>query len=362
MPLPCALTAEQQSALDALRRDDAALLPALVVREHREAVLLLLPDGEERFARPSGRLRHGAAAPADLPAVGDRVAAEVPPGGGEAVVRAVLPRRTALLRKRPDRSVAAQVLAANVDTVLLTASLQREFSPRRVERALALAWDGGADPVVLLTKADLHPDPAGAARAAAAACPGAPVVAVSAVSGAGLGALDPWLRPGSTVALLGPSGEGKSTLANRLLGADLQETGEVREEDRRGRHTTVDRHLLVLPGGALLVDTPGLREIALFDAGEGIAAAFAEIEEAAADCRFRDCRHAGEPGCAVEAAVAGGRIDPARLESWRRLLREESFLARKAGIRALWEAKRERRAHGRMVEDALEWKRRLRGG
>ena len=362
MSIDLRLTDEQSRRLDDCRLSDPALLPGLVVREHREAHLLLLPDGSERLSRPGGRLRHEAAAPADLPAVGDRVAAVVPAGGGDAVVRAVLPRRTALLRKRPDRSVAAQVLAANVDTVLLTASLARPFSARRLERALALAWDGGADPVVLLTKSALHPHPEGAAREAAVACPGAPAVAVSAVTGAGIDALAPWLLPGRTVVLLGPSGEGKSTLANRLLGADLLETGGVRAVDGRGRHTTVDRHLVELPGGAFLVDTPGLREIALFDAAEGIASAFADIEEAALRCRFRDCGHDGEPGCAVEGAVAAGTLDGGRLESWRRLRREEAFLERKAGIAALWEAKRRRRAHGRMVEDALEWKRRLRGG
>ena len=205
MSIDLRLTDEQSRRLDDCRLSDPALLPGLVVREHREAHLLLLPDGSERLSRPGGRLRHEAAAPADLPAVGALVAAEVPAGGGDAVVRAVLPRRTALLRKRPDRSVAAQVLAANVDTVLLTASLARPFSARRLERALALAWDGGADPVVLLTKSDLHPDPEGAAREAAVACPGAPAVAVSAVTALRTYERLGLVSPGRTVGVVGPS-------------------------------------------------------------------------------------------------------------------------------------------------------------
>ncbi|HEU4395977.1 MAG TPA: GTPase RsgA, partial [Planctomycetota bacterium] len=233
------------AAFEPLRLADPSLVPARVASDHRESLRVLLASGEERIAAPSGRLRH-TAAPGGLPVAGDWVALEVPPGGGAAVVHAVLPRRTVLSRREAgEGAVGAQLLAAQVDTVFVAAPLDREVRPRLLERALALAWEGGADPVVLLTKSDLDPDPAGRAAAAEAACPGARVLAVSASTGAGVEALGEWLLPGRTVVLLGPSGAGKSTLANRLLGADLLEIGEVRAEDQRGRHTTVARRLVV---------------------------------------------------------------------------------------------------------------------
>lgn len=346
------------AAFEPHRRADPTLRPARVSQEHRESWRVLLAPGEERLAVPAGRLRHEGA----LPAVGDFVSVAAPPGDGSAVIRALLPRRTALVRKQPERSIAAQVLAANVDTVFVAIPLDRGLHPGLVDRALALAWDGGADPVVVLMKSDLVPDPEAAARAAATACPAAPIVAVSAATGAGIDALAPWLVAGRTVALLGPSGAGKSTLVNRLLGTEAMETGEVRDLDQRGRHTTVHRHLLPVPGGAVLVDTPGLREVALFGAEEGIGAAFADIEEIAARCRFTDCRHGTEPRCAVRAAVGDGTLDPARLESWRKLLREEAHLARKLGVEPAWQAKHQRRAWGRMVKDALARKQGLRDG
>jgi ribosome biogenesis GTPase len=249
-----------------------------------------------------------------------------------------------------------------VDTVFVAVPLDRGLRPGLVDRALALAWDGGADPVVVLTKADLSDDPAGEAARAATVCPAAPVVAVSATAGLGIGSLAPWLAPGRTVALLGPSGAGKSTLVNRLLAREAMATGEVRDSDARGRHTTVHRHLHVVPGCAVLVDTPGLREIALFGAEEGLGAAFADLEALAAGCRFRDCSHGKEPGCAVLAAVAEGTLDGVRLESWRKLRREEAHLERKLGLEAPWAAKRQRRARGRSVRAALDRKRGLREG
>jgi ribosome biogenesis GTPase len=347
-------------AFEPLRRTDASLVPALVSEEHRDSLRVLLAPGEERLARVGGRLRHGAASPVDLPAVGDWVAVEAPPGDGPALVHAVLPRRTVLVRKAPDRSVAAQVLAANVDTVLVTMPLDREFRAGLADRALALAWDGGAEPVLVLTKADLCENAAATALRVETLCPAARVVTVSAAAEGGVAALAPWLGPGRTAALLGPSGAGKSTLANRLCGGPVMETGEVRGWDGRGRHTTVHRQLLPLRGGGALVDTPGLREVALFEAEEGIGTAFADIAALAAACRFRDCRHASEPGCAVLAAADSGVLDPGHLESWRKVLREQAHLERKLGVQAAWAAKRQRRAWGRMVRDAVDRKRRLR--
>ncbi len=359
---PLGWSPHHAASFETHRRADPSLRPARVSQEHRESLRILLSPTEERLARPGGRLRHEAASASDLPAVGDWVAVEVPPGDSPAVVRAVLPRRTVLLRKEPDRSVAAQVLAANVDAVFVTVPLDRGLRPGLVDRALALAWDGGADPVVVLTKADLVPDPAAEVRRAVTACPAAPVVAVSAATGAGVQFLAPWLSPGRTVALLGPSGAGKSTLVNRLLGDAAMQTGEVRDWDGRGRHTTVHRHLLPIPGGAVLVDTPGLREVALFGAEEGIETTFADIVVLSAQCRFSDCRHDTEPSCAVRSAAETGALDPARLASWRKLQREEAHLQRKLGIEAVWLAKHRRRSWGRMVRAALDRKQGLRDG
>ena len=312
---------------------DQGLVPARVAREDRGRYLLL--DGRrERPAVVSGRLRHASAARAALPAVGDWVAARVG-GAGAAQIAAVLPRTSAFTRKAAGGTTEEQVIAANVDTVFLVSGLDHDFNPRRIERYLAAAWESGATPVVLLNKADLAAGLLELRLAeAGAAAPGVPVLAVSALRGEGLDALAPWLAPGRTVALLGSSGAGKSTLVNALLGEARQATGPVRADDSRGRHVTTRRELVPLPGGALLLDTPGLRELQLWGDDEGLAGAFPDLEALAADCRFRDCAHADEPGCAVRAAVEEGRIDAGRLESWHKLRRELRHLAARRDARA----------------------------
>jgi ribosome biogenesis GTPase len=280
----------------------------------------------ETLAEVSGRLRHRAAGPHDFPAVGDWVLLLVRPEEGWATIQGILPRRSRFSRKVPGSATEEQVVAANVDSVFLVAGLDGDFSPRRLERALVLAWESGARPVVVLNKADLG---AGEERRreAAAAAPGVPIHVVSARSGEGLGALDTYLVPGQTVALLGSSGVGKSTLVNRLLGGGLQPTAEVRVGDDRGRHTTAFRELLVLPGGGMIVDTPGLREIQLWGGEEGLGQAFPDVGDLAAACRFRDCRHEGEPGCAVLEALAEGRLAAERLASYRKLAAEQRQFA-----------------------------------
>jgi ribosome biogenesis GTPase len=302
--------------------------PARVAAVHRDALVVWTADGEQT-AEVSGRLRHLAADEADLPAVGDWVAVRLPAGDGRAIVRDILPRRTRIARKVAGTTTAEQVVAANVDVVAIVAGLDHDYNPRRLERALLLAWDGGAQPLVVLNKSDLRAAAALALVVAEteAVAPGVSVIAVSAATGAGMEALGRWLAPGRTAALIGSSGAGKSTLVNRLLGADRQRTSAVRAADSRGRHTTTHRELLRLPGGALLVDTPGLRELQLWAVPDALGGTFADVESLAASCRFADCRHAGEPGCAVLAAIRSGALADERLASYRKLQRELQHLA-----------------------------------
>jgi ribosome biogenesis GTPase / thiamine phosphate phosphatase len=295
----------------------------------------------ELLAEVTGRFRHEVKRPEEFPAVGDWVAVRPRPGEDRAAIHAVLPRKSAFVRGAAGTATEAQVLAANLDTVFLVAGLDADFNPRRVERALVLAWESGASPVVLLNKADLRPDAEAVRLEVEALAPGVPVHAVSGRLGEGLVALGPYLAPGRTVALLGSSGVGKSTLVNRLLGEERQATAEVRAHDQRGRHTTTHRELVLLPGGAVLVDTPGLREVQLWATDDGLAAAFDDVARLAADCRFRDCRHQGEPGCAVVAAVEAGALGEERLASHHKLRRELDHLARKAD-RGLESAERAR--------------------
>ncbi len=300
-------------------------VPARVVAAHRSRYRIQCPDAE-RWAEPSGRLRNGSA---DWPAVGDWAAVRAGSGDGPAVIRAVLPRRTALSRRPPDGSPGIQVLAANVDFVLVMSSCNLDFSPRRLERFCALVYEGGAEPILVLSKSDLCGDATPFVEEARAVAPRAPLHLLSATTGAGCDALATRLQAGKTFALLGASGVGKSTLLNRLAGEAWLATASVRPEDDRGRHTTTHRELVRLPGGALLLDSPGVREAGVADAEEGVRHVFAEVETLASRCRFSDCRHEREPGCAVRRA-----LDPARLEAYEKLKREIAFDERK-GSKAL---------------------------
>jgi len=297
------------------------LVPARVVAGHTRFLRVLSAAGES-LAEPSGSLKHEASGRDELPTVGDWVALRPREGQDRDVIQAVLPRRTAFVRRAAGVRAVAQVLAANVDTVFLVMGLDGDFNPRRLERALVLAWESGAEPVVLLNKADVASDLEARRAEIEQVALGVPVCVVSAKHGQGLEAIAPWLLPGRTVALLGSSGVGKSTLVNRLLGHEKQRTHEVRESDQRGRHTTTHRELIELPGGALLIDTPGLRELQLWSDGSGLEAAFEDIAELATACRFTDCGHGSEPGCAVRAAVEERRLDPARLASYLKLQAE----------------------------------------
>ena len=327
--------------------ENDALVPGRVSAGHTRLHRVLTRHGE-LLAEVTGRLRHEARGPQDLPAVGDWVAVAPRLEEGRGTIHAVLPRRSAFVRRAAGPATAAQVLAANVDTVFLVAGLDGDFSPRRVERALVLAWESGASPVVLLNKADLGGDLEARRREIEAAAPGVPVHAVSALLGDGLDALASYLAPGRTVALLGSSGVGKSTLVNRLLGRERQPTAPVRAHDQTGRHTTTHRELIVLPGGAVLLDTPGLREIQLWATEDGLLAAFDDVARLAAGCRFRDCRHRDEPGCAVRAAVAAGDLSAERLESHRKLEAELRHLE----VRADVGLQREQKAKWRAIHKA----------
>jgi ribosome biogenesis GTPase / thiamine phosphate phosphatase len=297
------------------------LVPGRVVAGHTRYLRVATAEGET-LAELAGSLRHQAQSGEELPAVGDWVALRPGADPSSAVIQAVLPRRAAFVRRAAGARTVAQVLAANVDTVFLVMGLDGDFNLRRIERALVLAWDSGAAPVLLLNKADLCPDVEEKRAEVERIASSVPVCVVAAKPGEGLAALAPWLQPGRTVVLLGSSGVGKSTLVNRLLGREKQKTREVIESaDQRGRHTTTHRELIELPGGALLIDTPGLRELQLWD-GAGLEAAFDDVSTLATGCRFTDCGHGNEPGCAVRAAVADGRLDSARLDSYLKLQAE----------------------------------------
>jgi ribosome biogenesis GTPase len=295
-------------------------VPARVVAEERGQ--FLLHDGSATLAASvSGRLRYESGGdPLAFPSVGDWVVA-ASNGGGTATIHGLMPRRSAIVRRAPsDHSTGAQVLAANVDVVFIVSSLNAEMNLRRLERYLAVAWESGALPVVVLSKADLDDDVAGHLVAAAAVAPGVEVIAASAVSGEGIEAVRAHLAPGRTVAFIGSSGVGKSTLVNALAGRELLTTAGIREDDARGRHTTTRRQLVPLADG-LVIDTPGMRELGLLD-GDGLASAFDDVETTARGCRFSDCRHQSEPGCAVRAALATGNLDPDRFRAYRKLERE----------------------------------------
>ena len=320
------------------------LEPARVAVEHRGAYLLYNRRGEET-AELAGRLRHAASERGELPTVGDWVAAT---STDPALIHAVLPRRTKFSRMAAtdNGQTIEQVVAANVDTVFLTAGLDGDLNVRRLERYLSLGWESGAEPVVVLTKADLCEDVDAALLDVESVAIGVPVHAVSNLTGEGVEELGAYFAPGRTVAALGSSGVGKSSLVNALAGEELMATGDLRA-DGRGRHTTTNRQLLRLPNGGLFLDTPGMRELRLWESEEGLAQTFDDVGAAAARCRFADCSHDQEPGCGVRAALDDGSLAHDRYESWRKLQNELRWLAVKQDARLRSEARKEIRKQAR---------------
>jgi len=317
----------------------SGLMAARVTTQHRERCLVSGERGN-LLAEVSGRFRHEAPDRTAYPTVGDWVALE-PFGRRRGLIHAVLERRSAFVRKTVGGVTEAQVVAANVDAVFLVTGLDGDFNLRRIERYLTTAWDSGASPVIILNKSDLRPDIDDIVAEVETIALGTPVEAVSALDGSNLDALRRHLAPGKTAALLGSSGVGKSTLINRLLGEERLATAPVREGDSHGRHTTARRELVVLPGGALLIDTPGMRELQLWADDEGLARSFVDVETLAACCRFADCKHDGEPGCAVREAVSKGYLDAGRLENYHKQRKELRHLALKQDSRARRQAEKE---------------------
>lgn len=323
------------------------LVPGRVSLEHNHVYRVLTRDGEW-LAEAAGRIKYRAAGRHELPAVGDWVGLR-PPHSERATIRVILPRHSQFTRKAAGRDTTQQVVAANIDTVFLVTSIEEKFKARSLERYLVVAQLSGAEPVIVLNKSDLSGDAAATLLEARELAPGVAVVSVSAKTPDGLAPLHAHLRYGRTVALLGPSGVGKSSIVNRLAGTDVLSTGEVREWDRRGRHTSVHRQLVVLESGGVLIDTPGMRELQLWEPEQSVGETFADIAALAAECRFRDCRHDREPGCAVKAAAESGALDAGRYASFLKLQEEHAAFDRKQQVRSQIEAKRQSRIVERSV-------------
>jgi ribosome biogenesis GTPase len=326
----------------AARRHDPDLRPARVVRADRGVCTVLGAAGTDRASLAGAVLAAAARDLINLPCAGDWVLVRDWPDG-RSTVEAVLPRRTAVVRRTADKDSTGQVLAANCDTAAVVEPIHPAPDVARIERLLALAWESGARPLVVLTKCDLAADPAAVAAQLAEAAPGIEVLPVSARRGDGLAELRPLVASGRTLALFGPSGSGKSTLVNALAGAVVMTTEEIRRVDGKGRHTTTYRALIPIPGGGAVLDTPGVRAVGLLDAAAGLDRAFADVTELIGACRFADCGHAGEPGCAVRAALVSGDLPGRRWESWQRLRREIVLETGRRDARLAAEQRRGRR-------------------
>lgn len=319
-------------------REREYCVPGRVISQQR-GFWSVVSEARESLAEASGKLRLAAEEGADWPAVGDWVSVEHPARARAPLIHEVLPRRSKLVRKAAGKRVGQQVVAANVDTVLLVTGLDGDFNVRRIERHLAQSWESGARPVVVLNKADLCAELETCVAEIERIALGVPIVVLSARTGDGMEMLAPFISAGQTLVVLGSSGVGKSTLLNRLLGEELQAVQSTREKDDKGRHTTTARQLFLLPSGAMVIDTPGVREMQLWDASEGVTQVFADLEAFAAQCRFRNCSHKNEPGCAVRAALEEGTLDADRFENLRKLEREQAFLQRKMDAGARVEAR-----------------------
>ncbi|MGI1657869.1 MAG: ribosome small subunit-dependent GTPase A [Desulfitobacterium sp.] len=307
-----------------------------VLAEYRNRFKVGIPSGEV-WASVSGKMRYSAMERRDFPAVGDWVILGSPEtsasiGSEEALIQGILPRKSKFSRKVAGKTTDEQIIATNIDKVFLVNALNMDFNVRRIERYLTLAWESGATPVLVLSKTDLCNDVQSKISQVEEAAPGVTIFSISCLTGDGIEEITDYVRPGDTIALLGSSGAGKSTLVNHLLGQEVQETQTVRENDSRGRHTTTSRELFLLPQGGVLIDTPGMRELQLYGTGEGLSEAFEDIYGYAERCRFSDCQHDGEPGCAVLQAINAGSLSQERYTSFKKLQRESQYIVRKTNL------------------------------
>ncbi|MEW2434044.1 ribosome small subunit-dependent GTPase A [Streptomyces caniferus] len=339
------------------------IVPGRIVRVDRGRVDVVVPEGEGVRTVLADTALVATSDPMRVPCTGDWAVIDRENGltGGhlDGVVRALLPRRTAFLRSTSSKRSEGQILAANVDHAVIAVSLADALDLGRIERFVSLAWESGAQPVVVLTKADLAGEPDTLAHLVAdteSAAPGVQVLAVSSMTGAGLEVVTTMLAGGTSV-LLGQSGAGKSTLANALLGEEVQLVQAIRDRDGKGRHTTTTRDLRALPGGGVLIDTPGLRGVGMWDAGTGLARTFSDVESLAEECRFHDCAHEAEPGCAVQEAVDNGELPVRRLESYRKLLRENQRIVAKTDARLRAEIRRDWKQKQALGRHMMERKR-----
>ncbi len=346
-----------QEHFDQFRQPGMA--PARVAEEHKNTYILQSEFGE-LSASVSGRMRHEAGSRSDLPAVGDWVAILPRADEGKGTIHAVLPRKSAFIRKEAGGKTEGQVVAANVDTVFLVVGLDHDFNPRRIERYLTASWDSGAKPVIVLNKADVCADIPACMKTVEDAAMGVPVHVVSAVKGEGLDVLATYVAAGQTVAFLGSSGVGKSSLINCLLGEDRLEVRAVREDDSRGRHTTTHRELIVLPRGGIVIDTPGMRELQLWAGDGSVERTFEDIEALVDECRFGNCHHEAEPGCAVQQAIADGVLDPARLRSYRKLQRELRHIEARKDDKARLTQRTNEKQFGKMIKQVKKDQEKLR--
>lgn len=309
-----------------------------VFLQHNKVYMLYTESGET-WAEATGRLHYHARGAEDLPAVGDWVAIRRTEEEGKAKIHEILPRKSKFSRKAAGSKTEEQIVAANVDTIFLVTALDNDFNLRRLERYLIMAWESGAQPVVILNKADLSGEAEACRREVEGIAPGVPALLTSVKRGEGVEQLTPFVGKGQTVALMGSSGVGKSTIVNCLLGADSQRTQEVREGDSRGKHTTTHRELFLLSTGGLIIDTPGMRELQLLVSERGLSETFEDVEETARRCRFTDCRHENEPGCAIREALGDGTLDSARYASYRKLQEEMRHVAVRQDQRAAQDEK-----------------------
>jgi ribosome biogenesis GTPase / thiamine phosphate phosphatase len=334
----------------------ADAIPGRILCEYRRRYTIQTTEGVVD-GDVTGAFRHAHTHQEAFPTVGDWVALVPVTGEEKGRIHAVLPRRSAFKRNTPDRTSEIQVMAANVDTVFLVSGLDNDFNLRRIERYLTMAYESGAKPVIVLNKCDLETDLAGRIHAVEGVAFGVPIHGVSSLTGEGIDALQHYAAAGETLVCLGSSGAGKSSLVNALLGREVMDTGEVREDDSRGRHTTTHRELFQIPEGGLIIDTPGIRELQVVGDGENVGAVFEDVEQFLDACQFRDCSHSGEPGCAVEAALEDGSLDPKRYDAYLGLQKEMAYAERRQSENFAHEERKRGKEFGKMCKRVMAEKR-----